>query len=51
MVTPDDIFRDYGADTLRLYEMCDGSARRVAAVEHRATSSACTASSSGCGGT
>ncbi len=24
MVTPDDIFRDYGADTLRLYEMSTG---------------------------
>ena len=34
-VAPDDIYRDYGADTLRLYEMFMGPHRSVAAVEHR----------------
>ena len=34
MVTPDDIFRDYGADTLRLYEMFMGPLDASPPVEH-----------------
>ena len=34
-VTPDDIYRDYGADTLRLYEMFMGPLDAEPAVEHR----------------
>jgi leucyl-tRNA synthetase len=43
-VTPDDISRDYGADTLRLYEMATGarSTRRDRGTPP--TSSACTGS-------
>ena len=49
-VTPDDIYRDYGADTLRLYEMFMGplDASRPWSTP---TSSACTGSSSGSGAT
>ncbi len=34
MVTPDDIYRDYGADTLRLYEMFMGPLDAEPPVEH-----------------
>ena len=34
-VTPDDIYRDYGADTLRLYEMFMGPLDASRPVEHR----------------
>ncbi len=34
-VAPDDIYRDYGADTLRLYEMFTGPLDAQPAVEHR----------------
>ena len=34
-VAPDDIYRDYGADTLRLYEMFMGPLDAEPAVEHR----------------
>ena len=33
-VAPDDIYREYGADTLRLYEMVMGPLDSVAPVEH-----------------
>ena len=41
----------YGADTLRLYEMFMGPLDQVAPLGDHATSSACTASCSGCGAT
>ena len=34
-VTPDDIYREYGADTLRLYEMFMGPLDKARPVEHR----------------
>ena len=51
VVTPDDMFRDYGADTLRLYEMYMGPLEARRARGAPATSSACTGSSSACGAT
>ena len=50
-VTPDDMYDEYGADTLRLYEMSMGPLDAVAAVGDPRPSSACTASCSGCGAT
>ena len=47
-VSPDDYYREYGADTLRLYEMSTGPLDQSAR-GRRARSSACTASCSGCG--
>ena len=35
VVNPDDIVRDYGADTMRLYEMFIGDFEKSRAVEHR----------------
>ncbi len=49
-VSPDELYDEYGADTVRLYEMSMGpSTRRDRG--RRAPSWACTASCSGCGAT